>query len=797
MKNVYASIICLLLTIVNLEAANLQPIKGKVLSEEGEPLVGATIYIEGTSYGTTTNADGIFSLQNYPNEKCMVRVSYLGYRTTKRELMRRDKHPFLEFRLQQDAHQLKEVEVFGIKDKQPEKMDMITRMPLRHSEQIQSISVISNRLIEEQGNLTLTESVKNVVGVSSFATFGNVQESLTARGFRGIPVLKNGVRVQSDFRGGGFMTDMEGVESIQVIKGSAAVTQGIGNDLGSAGGVVNIATKTPKFYNGGQVSLRTGSWGLFRPTIDVQTVLDKGKKSALRINGAFERGESYRANVSKDRVYINPSFEWRPDERTSLTLEADYMHDSRTPDRGTVNLATDSVNALYTMPHDQFLGFKTDRVFNDNVSYSARFNRDLGKGFHLRAALMGSSLTTANTGATTATLKNVSKTGLYNLRSRSLARSDRKDDNMTLQVDLIGKDLYTGSIKHTFQVGFDYKTSRVKSTSYTSILVDTIDVLKPISNELPQTKDLAVSGEVETKTYSYGLLAQDVITFNRYLKTTLGLRYSMGNDYNNTSKASSTGHAWNPVVGIIVTPLKNIHFFASYTSTTDLRSAANLQADGSRIGEARTDQYEAGVKTEWLNRRLRANLTYFHLNNNNISYQKYNDDGSKTNYYEKAGNLMRRGLEAEVSGRILRNLEVVVGYAYLDAQYRNSPAYYEGSAPMNAPMHTANGWINYEVEKGALRGLSMGAGAYYVGSRPVNDYTYKVTHSNTTSNVKPFDMNAYTTVNLQLGYAYKSLQLRAFCNNVFDALSYNSYYRGGYINPIDPRNFAASLAYTF
>jgi iron complex outermembrane receptor protein len=51
----------------------------------------------------------------------------------------------------------------------------------------------------------------------------------------GVPVLKNGVQMDSDFRTAGLMTDMQGVESIQVIKGSAAVSQGIGNGLGSAG----------------------------------------------------------------------------------------------------------------------------------------------------------------------------------------------------------------------------------------------------------------------------------------------------------------------------------------------------------------------------------------------------------------------------------------------------------------------------------------------------------------------------------------------------------------------------------
>ena len=94
------------------------------------------------------------------------------------------------------------------------------------------------------------------------------------------------------------------------------------------------------------------------------------------------------------------------------------MHDTRTPDRGTVNLAADSVNALYKMPHNNFLGFETDRALTNNLTYALRFDRSLSDLFSVRVAYFGSTLDTDNTGASTSTLKNVSKTGLYNLRSR-------------------------------------------------------------------------------------------------------------------------------------------------------------------------------------------------------------------------------------------------------------------------------------------------------------------------------------------------------------------------------------------
>lgn len=774
-------------------------VKGRVIDENGLPLAGATIRIDSTNTGTSSDAEGYFYLPELSGDIRSITVSFIGYAPIIQPIRHTNRHDRerIIVQLHPDMKTLDQVEVFGSRYKQPEKLDDITRMPLRPGEQIQSISVISDKLIGQQGNLTLADATRNVVGISTFATYGNVSESLSARGFRGLPTLKNGVRVHSDFRGQGFLTDMQGVESIQVIKGTAAITQGVGTDLGSAGGVVNIATKTPKFVTSGEIALRAGSWGQFRPTFDIQSPLTRKGDLAVRFNGAYERGKSYRDHVSKDRIYVNPSVAWRPNDKTTLIAEMDYLHDSRTPDRGTVNLAADSVNALYDMPGGKFLGFASDRVYTNTLSWSLRMNRRINNHLSLRVAYMQSGLETDNTGAATKTLKNVAKTGEYNILARSLGRSRRDDENQVLQIDLIGQDLFTGSIKHTFQTGIDYKRSAVSSTSYQSVLVDTIDVLKSIVNTLPADITLIAGDPSSSTAYSYGIMAQDVITFNQYIKAVLGIRYSYGNSYTGTSSATTSGDAWNPLAGLIISPVKNIHLFGSYTNTTDLRSAANLMEDGSPVGESTTEQFEAGIKSDWFNNHLRFNITYFHMLNSNLAYLIYDENWQSTERYAKAGDLLRRGIEAEITGRLLPNLQVILGYAYLDAQYKDSPAYYEGSAPMNAPRHTANGWIYYNVEKGLLSGLSLGAGAYYVGKRPVNEYTKKATHTNTSPNMKPFDMDAYTTVNARIGYDYKKFGLNVFFNNIFNSTGYSSYYRGGYINPTDPFNMAANLTYRF
>lgn len=696
---------------------------------------------------------------------------------------------------------IEEVELFGEKNKQPEGLEVITRLPLKPRDQIQSISVVSHKVIEDLGGLTVTDVAKNIPGVTQFGSYGGTRESMSIRGYRGVPVLKNGVMMDSDFRTGGMLTDMQGVESIQVIKGSAAVTQGIGDGLGSAGGVINVVTKIPKFINETNVGLRYGSWDFYRPTVDFQRVLDNKGKIAVRLNAAYQDNNSFRRFVNTDRIYVNPSVAFRPDDKTEIVAEMDYMKNNTTPDRGTVNLAKGDTEAIYQMPGRKFLGFSTDNAATETFNFSTTATRRLTDKLKVRAAFMNSSY---NTNIVGASLAPIDRNNPNEFRDRSLAKSEREDLNKVFQVDFIGTDVMTGFIKHTFQVGFDWKESDVTTTSYDSKTVDRINVLNDINNILPSNIDagnftlINKNPIVNALTPTVGLMAQDVVTFNKYLKAHLGVRYSRLN-----GSDKDKNYAWNPSFGLMISPIENMNVFGSYTTTTGLRSANNVLATGGTVGASTIKQWEAGIKSDWLNEKLRFNLTFFDIKSDNLSYEILNGNNG-TGTYALAGELKRRGMEVELIGKILPNLQIMTGWAYVDAQYQDSPSFVNGSAPINTPKHSANGWLNYKFNQGILEGLDVGAGIYYVGIRPVDDYKQIYTtavggHVNGTQpGEKPFNMPEYTTVDAQVGYKFKNgLGLRVFFNNIFDSVGYNSYFRGGYIDQIQPRNFSAQINYKF
>ncbi len=767
---------------------------GKITNQNADPAAGVKIGIEDIGTYTVTNEDGKFETPPLVRGQHIISMEFPDGEYYSESILISDDND-LEYNFQgSKIYTLDEVEVLGEQNKNPRGLEQITRFPVKIFDHIQTISVVSADIIESQGILTITDATKNVAGVTKFAGYGANKESMSIRGYRGTPVLKNGVRMDSDFRTASAISDMAGVESIQVIKGSAAITQGMGNDLGSAGGVINVISKTPLFKKSAELGIRTGSWLNSRLQYDLQTYTGVKQQAGFRLTGAFQMGKGYKNEIRNDRIYINPSFTWRPDNKTDIILEMDYLRDNITPDRGTFNMDEDSVYALYNMKK-KFSGFKDDFSKSQNINYSIRAERKLNKNITARVAFFNSYFKSDQQGASFGLFKEGGET-IYNKRVRGIGRSYRNDYNSTFQADIMGQDMKKGIVTWNWQVGYDHNVNHTQTRSAAGIKnIDVIDIYQDIDNskvtgfDTYEAEKLELGAKVKTKSFYYGFMTQHYLSISEYAKLIGGVRWSYSKDLKES--------VWDPMVGLMISPTKNLNIFGSYTTTSNLRSASNPLEDGGTVGNSRTQQYELGIKTQWLNEKLHANITVFKAANKNLAYQLYDSLQVATGVYGLAGDLNREGVEVEIIGHPTADLKVLVGYAYLKAHYEESPAYMDGSRPMNAPSHTANGWLQYKFSKTAVKGLSLGAGVYYVGKRPVNEHTKITAVHSTVPGVKYFDMPAYTTLNMQLGYSRKRFDYHLFLNNITNEVGYTSYYRGGYINPIDPFNFSVQVNMKF
>ena len=91
-------------------AAQGNSIKGNVVDESGQPVIGASVLIQGTLNGTNTDIDGNFSLNNVPTN-ATIEVSYIGYKTA--EVVAVPSQTFFKISLKEDSATLDEVVVVG------------------------------------------------------------------------------------------------------------------------------------------------------------------------------------------------------------------------------------------------------------------------------------------------------------------------------------------------------------------------------------------------------------------------------------------------------------------------------------------------------------------------------------------------------------------------------------------------------------------------------------------------------------------------------------------------------------
>ena len=76
----FYKVLLLLLTLLPLQAFAQSKASGTVVDEaNGEPIIGATVKVKGSSSGVVTDIDGRFSIDIIPGQT--LEISYIGYTT--------------------------------------------------------------------------------------------------------------------------------------------------------------------------------------------------------------------------------------------------------------------------------------------------------------------------------------------------------------------------------------------------------------------------------------------------------------------------------------------------------------------------------------------------------------------------------------------------------------------------------------------------------------------------------------------------------------------------------------------
>ena len=209
-------------------AQDLKSIKGKVVDASGIPLIGVNVKVKGTSVGTISDIDGNFNIKAPKDAKSVV-FSYLGYVPQEIKL---GGQAFIKIEMQEDSHNLSEVQVIGYGQKK--KVTMTG-----------AVSTIGTaELLKSPAPNVGNILAGNLSGVSSVQYSGQPGADNPEIYVRGIGSLNSANSsplilvdgVERSF----FSMDANEIESVSVLK-DASATAVFG--VGGANGVILVTTR--------------------------------------------------------------------------------------------------------------------------------------------------------------------------------------------------------------------------------------------------------------------------------------------------------------------------------------------------------------------------------------------------------------------------------------------------------------------------------------------------------------------------------------------------------------------------
>ncbi|OAQ38916.1 TonB-dependent receptor [Pedobacter psychrophilus] len=800
MKNKYPNlqIIVLLIfllatSIQNVLAQDIKKFKiSGIVMENGKPLEDAMVILKPKQKVAYTNENGVYNFNNLVAGNYIISVKVTGANLQEKEINLNQNVINFDFKF--DAQKLNEVKVVSNKTINQNPIS-VGKSSIKGFDLPQSVSIINNEIIENQQVNKLSDVIQNVNGVALGTARGGTGESFYSRGYSlgRNSLLKNGSAVSSSV-----MPEASTLESVEVLKGSAALLYG----NVSSGAVVNMVTKKPKYEFGGEVSLRTGSYDTYKPIVDVYGPISKDL--AFRVVSTYENAASFRNNVKTDKIYVSPSLNYKIGEKTNVLLQADYLKYDNTPDFG---IGTLDGKIPTTINRES--SFNTPWAFNkvNQTTTSIIVDRELQNNWNLNF-IAGYQNYDRNYFST----ERIQAAANGDL-SRNLTRANSFENYFNGQLNLTGK-LKVGKIEHQILLGTDADSYKTTNNGYASLptydKINTLDANKFTARTDEPTVNLLTI--TQSPTYRFGVYAQDLISLTEKFKVLAGLRYSYQMIDNQSIKDVKTGassintlsnrsdDAFSPRLGLVYQPNKTTSFFGSYANSFEVNTGTDVTFNN--LAPSIINQFELGLKKDLFQSKFSANFTIYKIINSNTTQQaEFLADGKTINNDNKIqeflGETTSDGFEIDLSGRIVGQLSFLAGYSYNFMRFtdvstaKNSPILGEEFV-RNVP-HTANGTLFYTFKDGKVKGLKFGASSFYTGNRFAG-WNNKVGQSQTESRILPLD--GFTTFDFSAGYSFKKISILAKISNITDELNY-VVHENYSVNPIAPRQFLTTISYKF
>ena len=338
-------------------------VSGVVTDEAGEPLIGVSVLVKGTTLGNITDLNGRFSL-DVP-EGSILEISYIGYKT---QSIKAQREP-MNIVLKEDAQKLDEVVVVGFGTQK--KVNLTGSVSAVTGDDI-SQRPVANAAILLQGQipgLRVNQGLGQPGGEgTSFRIRG--QGTFSSAGSDPL-ILINGVP--------GSMTNLDPsvIESVSVLKDAASAAI---YGARAANGVILVTTKQGAVGDKVHISYH-GNVGLHTPTKLYDRVTNSVEYMELANLAWKNSGTGKQYTQDQINLYRNnvgdpqyPNFDWQDYMFRTAVVQTHNLSMAGSTEKTTYNVALNFVDQPGTMR-----GFKY-RKYNATIDLTARITNFIKVG---------------------------------------------------------------------------------------------------------------------------------------------------------------------------------------------------------------------------------------------------------------------------------------------------------------------------------------------------------------------------------------------------------------------------------
>lgn len=625
----------------------------------------------------------------------------------------------------------------------------------------QTITVITNKSIQQQNLLTLREVLQTVPGI----TFGAGEGGF---GY-GDRIILRGVDAKGDVaidgvRSSAFLNRNEtyNIDQVEVTNGANSVYAG----GGSVAGTINLVTKKPLANDQSVINAGIGTDNYYRGTVDINKRVSE--LVAIRLNGVYHKNDVPGRDVEfYERWGVAPAVTIGIDGPTSLTLQYEHLDDEAMPQYGIryFPAATGSKIAGGILPEFDFGGYygfrNIDRQDSVTDSMQAIFAHQFSDTLNIRNLTRYENIdqhtVTSQPNGDFCLSSGVQPTGAaclatvppgFFMPNRGNGRGNtRFIRNQTFynQFD-VNAQFDTGGIAHNLVIGGSALWEKYNQDNGNSLRAAdgsnpnaTAYPLVSISNPSEVVQGPAGfvygnntyngpfnfirSGQNIGERETFAAYLFDTMKFGEMFELNGGIRYEhasgsnftqnydtnpgadLGQPTTRTGPFSNSDNLFSYRVGLVFKPTPDVSLYVAHGTSKNPSQAyvdGACAASNCNLQPETTKNYEVGVKADLFNKALLLTAAYFRNDRDSIRIASGNPEvpDQRLDGYQRT-----QGISLGASGNITENWTISANYMYIDAKVLQGVSDFclanPGFTPPGATTPTCN---NSAADPDPLRG---------------------------------------------------------------------------------------------